>query len=116
MTEVTVFESESGQPVGLSARGHAGDAPRGESVVCASFSTIFEMLISGGSQLPEQAVEYERDPQVPAWRLVVEPDRLERKTWDKFRPILDAATDVTDKIAAAHPEHCTIEVVEITSG
>ncbi len=108
MIQITVYESGAGEVVGIKARGHAGDSPRGESIVCASISTIFEMLFSSGKDFPQEVFEYIRKPRKPEWKLVVDPERLSEQQWSGYQKILEAAREVIQKITENHSEHCEI--------
>ncbi|MGM0380373.1 MAG: ribosomal-processing cysteine protease Prp [bacterium] len=109
MTEIYFHRSNSsGEIIGISARGHSGDASEGESIVCAGISTVFELLLAGAKNLPAPAVKFEQDNTRASQQLMVEPEKLEKQQWSCYRNMLRAASEVLEKIAENHPEFCSI--------
>lgn len=108
MTEIRVHLGDDGQIVGFSGRGHTEGQPRGEDVICASVTTVFEMLTRGTQDFSSQAVEWKRRPGEPYWKLVVEPDQLTDQQWSEYQRMLTAAGLVFRNMANEYPERCSM--------
>ena len=108
MTEISFQYSSEGVLVGISARGHAEDAPRGESVVCAGISTVFELLLAGAKDLPARAVSFREDQQSAEREFAVDPEGLSESSWQQFSLLLQSARRVLEDMAENHPRHCSI--------
>lgn len=106
MTEISLHLNEDGEIVGFSGEGHTEGQPRGEDVVCAAITTVFEMLSRGAQDLPSSAVEWEHKPSRPYWRLIVEPEELPPRHWREYQRMLTAAGLVLRNIANEHPDRC----------
>lgn len=108
MTEVTVIRNDDGAIVGLRGTGHSGDEPAGENLVCASVSTIFELLSEGASDLPPEGLTFRQDPDVPNWHVEMHPDELTSSQRRTMRSFLSAALGVVENIAERYPDHCRL--------
>ena len=76
MITVEVSKNKSGLYTGYRAKGHAKDAPAGESVVCAWVSAVTQMTLIGLESELKFPVAYTADPEsgLLAVQLQKEPD------------------------------------------
>ncbi|MFP4687555.1 MAG: ribosomal-processing cysteine protease Prp [bacterium] len=108
MTEITIHRNDNGEPRGLTVHGHSGADKKGNDIVCASISTIFEVLIAAVSGLPETAVDYSSEPDKPLRHLVIDQNRLRNKEWLTVSGVLKAVCVVARRLAKNYPEHCRV--------
>lgn len=108
MTEITVIRDDDGTVIGLRGEGHSGDEPEGQNLVCASVSTIFELLSEAATDLPEDALTFRQDPEVPRWHLEVHPTKLNGSHHERMRSFFRAALGVVENIVERYPERCRL--------
>ncbi|GEM_PF-6896204 len=92
----------------MEAVGHAGEEPRGSNLLCAAFSTLFEVLVAGANNLPAESVDYVRDEQKNHWKLVAEPDLIPSTDWGAFRHTLKSTASVAGQIVDSNPDRCQL--------
>ena len=61
MITIDLYRNHKGKITGFTSRGHAGDAPAGESVVCAWVSAVTQMALVGLEQQLQYPVTYRAD-------------------------------------------------------
>ncbi len=108
MTEITVHRNAQQDICGFTIRGHSKSAPRGEDIVCASISTLFEVLLSAARGLPAEAIEYTSKSEKALRSLKVNPEKLQKQNWEVFSGVSNAVIKVAAKLAERHPSYCSI--------
>jgi len=108
MTEISFHHNSEKKLTGISARGHSGDGPEGESIVCAAISTVFEILLAGAEDLPATAVCFKENKEKAERKFAVRPDKLTAGQWEQYSRILRAARKVLKQTAEKYPRHCSI--------
>lgn len=108
MTEITVIRGDDGSIVGLRGQGHSGPDPKGRNIICASVTTIFEMLSEATEDLPEESLTFRRKPDIPEWYLEISPGKLSSDEWATVKSFLSAALGVFRNIAERHPDRCRL--------
>lgn len=61
MTEVTFYQTESGELTGFRIEGHAGYAQEGEDIFCAAISALAINTINSISELTEDEIDVDMD-------------------------------------------------------
>jgi len=109
MTKISFHHNSNGEIIRVEARGHSGDAPEGESIVCAGISTVFEILLAGAEDFPEKAISFiEKNEE--AWKKIhIKPEHLNWKQWIEYTRMLEAARNVLEKMADNYPQFCSIK-------
>lgn len=108
MTEITVHRNARQDLCGFTVHGHCKSAPKGEDIVCASISTLFEVLLCSARGLPREAIEYISNPEKALRSLKVNPEKLQKQKWEVFSGVLSAVREVAVKLADRHPSYCSI--------
>jgi hypothetical protein len=108
MTEITVHRNAQQDLCGFTVHGHSKSAPKGEDIVCASISTLFEVLLSAARGLPQEAIKYTSNPEKALRSLKVDPEKLQKQKREVFSGVLNAVLEVAEKLADRHPSYCSI--------
>lgn len=108
MTEITVIRDDDGTVIGLRGEGHSGDEPQGQNLVCASVSTIFELLSEGASELPDESLVFRQNPDVPRWHIEVHPAELTAAHRKRMQSFFTAALGVVRNLTDRYPERCRL--------
>ena len=61
MTEITFYQTETGEFTGFRAEGHAGYAESGEDIVCAALSALIINTINSVNELTEDELDADID-------------------------------------------------------
>jgi uncharacterized protein YsxB (DUF464 family) len=114
MTEVTIFENPAGKIVGIQATGHSNESKKGDDIVCAALSTVFDFLDKASNGLPQRSIILERNSQKPSWSIQVDASEIESLRWQTFYRFLITARSVLEDLADKHPDNCSITTEEKT--
>lgn len=110
MTEITVHEREDGQIVGFQAQNHSGFESKGNDIVCAGISTVFEVAGAGIDDLSTEAHDIERSDDVTFWRVQVHSDQLSENRHNEVQRLFSACRDTLENIAEHYPDHCSFRI------
>lgn len=61
MTEITFYQTETGEITGFRSEGHAGYADEGEDIVCAAISALIINTINSINELTEDEIDVDID-------------------------------------------------------
>lgn len=90
MITIDVYRNRQGKIIGFQSRGHAADAPAGESVICAWVSAATQMVIVGLEQQLHYSVEYKTDTKQGLLQVTLkqEPDRQSQTLFGSMEMVL----------------------------
>jgi uncharacterized protein YsxB (DUF464 family) len=109
MTEITVVRNDDGDLEGFVATGHSLNAPAGRDIVCASISTLLELISSSVEDLPQPAISFHQSTDPPRWELVIDQSKIgDRERWF-VRKLFRNTLETFRRIEAGHPEDCTVQ-------
>ncbi len=114
MIEVKIYHHPQHGLTGLEATGHAGEMPRGNNILCAAFSILFEVLVAAAENLPADSVEHVRDDEIPHWKLVVQPELIPSDKWRMFQHTLNSTSTVARRIVDSNTDSCRLSAVDLT--
>ncbi len=103
MITVDLYRNHKGEITGFRSRGHAGDAPAGESVVCAWVSAATQMALAGLEQQLKYPVEYRTDTEKGELQVT-----LQRMPDEKSQALLGSMEIVLNQLAEQCPQNVRI--------
>lgn len=112
MTTVHWFVGKSGRLVGFETDGHAGDAPKGENVVCAGISAVLQTAVLGLTEVCHIKVDYTPKPQ-SAWMQCLLPKTLSEDAAKRADIVLKTAQVGIESIRLGYPEIISVKSVEV---
>ncbi len=108
MIEVTIHQNNQGEITGFKACGHADQAPRGQDIVCAAISTVFELLVDLTANFSSGAIKQLKQPAVPLWEWQVVREKITAEEAQLLDLILSSVARLLAKIAAGYPKNCRL--------
>ncbi|NLW06899.1 MAG: ribosomal-processing cysteine protease Prp [Clostridia bacterium] len=106
MVKVTFWQNESLGLIGLTVKGHAGFAPRGEDIVCAAVSALAQTAVLG----LEQQLGLTLDVQIGDGKLeCILPIGLNVFTLERAQIVLKTIAVGLEAIAETHRDHVKVE-------
>lgn len=90
MITVDLFRNQEGYITGFRSQGHAGDAPAGESVICAWVSAATQLVLVGLEQQLQYPVDYEADTDQGLLQVILRqaPDALSQALFGSMELVL----------------------------
>ena len=85
---------------GISIKGHANHAPKGQDIVCASVSVLAQTLIQSIEELTTDRIEYK-----------MLPGKVKIKYWslsDETKTLINSFFIGAENIAEQYPEYVTV--------